>query len=636
MSKRVRQRGAKRRGGGGQASRSARAQARARADLIYDLKASPELAAEVLFEAFGGDPADPLVIPSIVARTDAERARAIVSAALERTADPTALSLAADLAILEGHADQAEEHVVHALQIVDSPELRLRQAAALAAQGRLAAAVDVLDGTLREEPLLTPLMMLRGSLLADLVALEGRPAQDCACGSGKSHEDCCGDEGRRVLDRFRDRTPLLRLHSAVARFTRSRPELVQAVSEGIEAWVASDAVSREELDSWTDIAASDAGRPEARTLQLIHEWAWAMPLVGEEDDILSAYADHPDAEPDLAQLGRDVAEVAMWGFWEIADPAAAPGVVVTELLTGGQLHAEIPAPLLAGLSRWSVLFGYFAPVDGVWRSGSGFVVASPVEARDVAHQFLDTVHDLADRLGREGRPLVRWANRIHDDFSSLWLAEAADIDPDTIPAYMALTRAVAPSIVAWTRAAQRGADGEEGIGFTSARLAVANGRAAWRALKGHPDFVEGRRGLYWGTRGVLSAQRNGIAAYLKSSDDLPELLDLLADLGHPARLVDQEVLGPEDFEDDQPPPPVTLPEDPDEVAAALRSWPDQPLEALNGLTPRQALQREQAEAEVEMLIRHLEYDADTRQLESVDTNGLRSELGLPTADDQIA
>jgi len=59
----------------------------------------------VLFEAFGGDPADPLVIPSIVARTDAERAGAIVAAALERTADPTALSLAADLAILEGHAD---------------------------------------------------------------------------------------------------------------------------------------------------------------------------------------------------------------------------------------------------------------------------------------------------------------------------------------------------------------------------------------------------------------------------------------------------------------------------------------------------------------------------------------------------
>lgn len=69
--------------------------------------------------------------------------------------------------------------------------------------------------------------------------------------------------------------------------------------------------------------------------------------------------------------------------------------------------------------------------------------------------------------------------------------------------------------------------------------------------------------------------------------------------------------------------------------AALRSWPEQPLQVLDGMTPRQALQRQQAEAEVEMLIRHLEYDADTRQLERVDTSGLRAELGLPTADDQI-
>jgi len=70
----------------------------------------------------------------------------------------------------------------------------------------------------------------------------------------------------------------------------------------MEAWIASEAVSREELDSWTDIAASEAGRPEGRTPQLINEWAWAMPLVGEEDDILCTYADHPDPDEVAAAL----------------------------------------------------------------------------------------------------------------------------------------------------------------------------------------------------------------------------------------------------------------------------------------------------------------------------------------------
>lgn len=121
MSKR--QRAAKRRGRGGQPGKSRHGETRSQADLVYDRRTSPERAAEVLLEAFGDDPVDPIVVPSFAIKADVERARAVVAAALEQKVGPTSLSLAADLALLEGRPRQAEEHLIRALGMADSPEL---------------------------------------------------------------------------------------------------------------------------------------------------------------------------------------------------------------------------------------------------------------------------------------------------------------------------------------------------------------------------------------------------------------------------------------------------------------------------------------------------------------------------------
>lgn len=647
MSKR--QRAAKRRGRGGQPGKSRHGETRSQADLVYDRRTSPERAAEVLLEAFGDDPVDPIVVPSFAIKADVERARAVVAAALEQKVGPTSLSLAADLALLEGRPRQAEEHLIRALGMADSPELQLRMAGALEAQGKLAAAVEVLDRTLAAHAGLGAQHLARGDLLADLLRREVQPAADCPCGSGRAYEKCCQPAGRRVLDRFGDRTRLLHLQDAVGRFMRSRPDLEHAFATAMETWVRVGAVSEEELAAWIETAKSDPARREAGTLKMMREWAWLMPVVGEEETILGIYAHDPDAAADVARLAKDAVGWAMWGLWELTDPTADPGVVVTELLTGVRLHVEVPASLLAGLSRWSVLLGYFVPVDGVWRCGSGLVSASPVEGREVAHQFVDALLDLKDKLGREGRPLVAWARHVHDELTSLWLPKAADNPTDALAGYVMLVRAMAPTLMSWLRAQHTppNADDHEPAEFVEARLGVANGRAAWRALKTHPDFVEEGDQLGWlstaeldeygeesALRGLLSAQKNVLVAEVDSGDDVVELLDVLAGLGHPARVLEEELVSSNDFDDDVPTAPVTLPDDPDEVAAALRAWPDRPLEVLDGITPRQALTRYRAVAAVEMLVRYLEYEADTRQLVNADTDALREELGLPSATGQ--
>lgn len=645
-----RQRAAKRRSRAGQPGRPRHVETRSQADLVYDRRTSPGRAAEVLLEAFGDDPVEPIVVPSFAIKADLERARAVVAAALEQKVGPTALSLAADLALLEGRPDQAEEHLIRALEMADSPDLHLRMAVALEAQGRLAAAVDVLDSTLAAHPGLDAQHLARGDLLADLLRREVRPAADCPCGSGRSYEKCCRPAGRRALARFGDRTRLLQLHDAVGRFIRSRPDLEHAFATAMETWVRVGAVSEEELAAWTETAKGDPARHEAGTLKMMGEWAWLMPVVGEEESILGIYADDPGAIAQVARLAKDTVGWAMWGLWEVTDPTAAPGVVVTEVLTGVHLHVEIPASLLAGLSRWSVLLGYFVPVDGVWRCGSGMVTASPVDGREVAHEFIDFVLDQKDKLGREGRPLVAWARDVHNELTSLWLPKAGEIPTDALAGYLAMVRATAPALMSWLRAQQAPplADDNEPAEFVEARLGVANGRAAWRALKTHPDFVEEDDQLGWlataklddddeepALRGLLSAQKNVIVADVDSGDDVVELLDVLADLGHPARVLEEELLRSNDFDDDSPTAPVTLPDDPDEVAAALHRWPDHPLEVLDGITPRQALRRHRAVAHVEMLVRYLEYEADTRQLVGADTDALREELGLPSATGQV-
>jgi hypothetical protein len=304
-------------------------------------------------------------------------------------------------------------------------------------------------------------------------------------------------------------------------------------------------------------------------------------------------------------------------------------VALTDLVTGTRLYAEVPRSLLAGVPRWSALFGYLVPVDGVWRAGSGFEVLSPVEARVVVHELIDEILDNADAFGREGRAMVAWARRVHDEIGDLWLAETAE--PPSEEATAALQVAVrlfAPGVLAALRE-MRGeivTDAEDG----PYALTLDDPDAAWRALADRPDFERDDLDLLW-----LSDEEDDGAlprAYLEREageilveaepEDLEALLDVLRGAGHPATATGRP------SEADPPEAPVALPDlEESGLPAWLEAWPDQPQEAFDGVTPRDAVERHDAAAAVEMLIRYLEHDADRRGV-ALETGALRTELSL--------
>src|SRR5215472_4363372 len=173
MGKRRKRQAAKRRGLTGE--QRLRRRAKVRAELVYDPRTRPALAAEILRELFGEGPVDLAVASEMHALIGIEGLRAVAEAALAGARDPVALSLAADVAVLSRHPEQAEEPLARALELVDDPDLQLRLALARASQGRLADAIDVLDAPLRANPGLERLQFARGRLLQQAGAgLAGR------------------------------------------------------------------------------------------------------------------------------------------------------------------------------------------------------------------------------------------------------------------------------------------------------------------------------------------------------------------------------------------------------------------------------------------------------------------------------
>src|SRR5215472_6441467 len=405
MGKRKKRQAAKRRGLTGE--QRLRRRAKVRAELVYDPGTEPALAAEILRELFGEGPVDLAVSSDMHLRIGIDGLRAVAEAALAVARDPAALSLAADVAVVSGVPDQAEEPLARALELVDDPDLHVRLALVRASQGRLAEAIEVLDAPLRADPGLQRLQFARGHLLEDA--------------------------GPDVAGRFLDRGPLDELVAAVRRFAGS--------AGGVREWLEVGAITEDETAD-----------PEDRRLPLIAAWAWLRPGPDEEPPPLESFVASEDQPAELRRRAGDWLSWAMWGLWEVGRPAGTPGVALTDLVTGARMYAEVPRALLADLPRWSVLFGCLVPVDGVWRAGSGLEVLTPLEARIAVHELLDEVMASGDALGRPGRPMVAWARRVHDELGDLWLPEASESPSEEAVAGLQIAvRLFAPGVLAAVR-----------------------------------------------------------------------------------------------------------------------------------------------------------------------------------------
>ncbi len=621
---------------------------RARAEQVFDPATSPVRAAALLREEYGDQPIEPEVAVAIAARGDLARARAVAGAALAQEAGPMALSLAADVALMDGRPDEAEHHAERALRLSDEPDLHLRLAVARADQGRLDEGIEVLDRVLVENPGVEELQLTRGELLERL-ATRGAPGGDGA------------------LQRFRDRGALLELQDAVASFTRSTPAREEAFAAALGQWIEAGAIGSEEMEAWAEAAATTPAGPEASTMRLMGEWAWLAPDAGTGSSLLEAFAGDAATPPELARRAGDFLDLALWGLWEVGTLSAAPGVRLTELLSGARVYAEVPPELLVDLPRWSVLIGYVVPVDGVWRSGSGFVVATPLQGREVAHELLDGLLDVLPDQVEEAPPEVRtllgWAERTHDELDLLRLPSDASMpSPAAFAAYQALVRSLAPGLVGMVRELQGTAPERGPAEIVRAELDVADPSAALRALADLSEFTydEDDEDLIWEDeeggwpRGSVGLNEGRLAVLLDSGDDLEELVALLGRQGHPATVRSRDVLvlhaadGDQDGDDDELDEldlddeddygedddeetidaAVAIPEaGADEVRDWLARWPEVPVAVLDDLTPLQAVRLDAAR--VETLVRCLENGLDVRGLrEEVETASLRERMGL--------
>ncbi len=244
---------------------------------------------------------------------------------------------------------------------------------------------------------------------------------------------------------------------------------------------------------------------------------------------------------ELRRRAGDWVGWAMWGLWEVGRPEHAPGVVMTDLISGVRLYAEVPRVVLEGLPRWSVLFGYVLPVDGVWRAGPWFEVATPIEARTLVHELVDAVMSNSDGFGKEGRQMVAWARRVHDRAGELWMPAA--LEPPSAEAMAGLqlaTRMFAPNLVAALREMQgRPVPQTGGLGWYI--LTLDDPDAAWTALAGQPGFeLEDEELLWLGPEGEepeldddgevmarasLERDDGGAIGVEIEADDLPGLLE---------------------------------------------------------------------------------------------------------------
>jgi tetratricopeptide (TPR) repeat protein len=286
-----------------------------------------------------------------------------------------------------------------------------------------------------------------------------------------------------------------------------------------------------------------AGHISEELMLLALERAFTSPLpIKYEPSAMLVYAAHEDTPPELARVAAEWSACVTFGLWQVCE-LSEPGVQLVNYLTGERVYANFPAELRAGLRPWAVLAGCVGHVGGIWQAGPAFCELSPTEARHVAQYLLGRVEEYGQK---------RTSRSVEGDLIHEWAV--------------------------------------------STGTALKDG--SWL-----PDLAEPAPSPAVSAIGSLIQHvLHGIVAVLRHMRET----DLLADLGHPAQVMDEQVT---DATDNPPPAAVAnaMPRDPVLSEAWMRAALDEPMPALEGLTPRDAASRVEYANRVEVFIREKEY-----------------------------
>jgi hypothetical protein len=157
-------------------------------------------------------------------------------------------------------------------------------------------------------------------------------------------------------------------------------------------------------------------------------------------------------------------------------------------------------------------------------------------------------------------------------------------------------------------------------------------RALLREQGEDPDTVVVDGNERW-LRGRIKPHEDRIEVNVNSRERLERFLELLRELGENPVVSKQLVIDPaEDLAQMRAGQLLSIGASEQSQAAWLQHFPDQPLRALDGRTPREAARRADDGPRLETLLRELEHDADvlfSRGMPAPDIGCLRDALQAP-------
>jgi hypothetical protein len=185
------------------------------------------------------------------------------------------------------------------------------------------------------------------------------------------------DGERAALDRFADRSALVALREAFGEFL-DRTEWGKVVARRVA----------DEFAMAGDLPADDRETLTELCSELVSMGLTSDGSAEEGESPLLAFAADPSVPPEVASAASAWKAHAHYGLWQMADPAAAPGVWCTDLVSGRGLYVQFPPEVLTGAPPWTVWLGAVLPLNGIWRCVGTGSRLSPEEA-DAAAEYIE-------------------------------------------------------------------------------------------------------------------------------------------------------------------------------------------------------------------------------------------------------
>jgi hypothetical protein len=522
----------------------------------------------------------PLMVPVVVGQSSLRRVAGIAEAALRLApGSRNALAFAAQVATAQGDHARARLLMGEAWS-AGEPDLALRQtrAAVLVAAGCVTGALLEIDALCAGCPDYFVPQALRAETLTLLERrVAGPPDEACTCGSGLLYAGCCRGTELDALRRFEDRTDLddliRKLHAHLA-------GLDGFISAAVEEWL------RAQRRWWggdyplseSDLVASALWGAEVIAHAPGTEARWAVS--GGRRTVLEDFAGLPEVRERHGKLIDAWVGSARFGVWQVDPDQRGPGLIIDDLLTGLKIYAAVDPGVRDDVAApWTVLAGTMVPDGGIWRSLPGLVVLSPAEA-DI---LVGRVHELASVLvecgsGDELQPSL-------EAIPPSMLPEMGPPPPPEVATVMVNTaNGMLPELLAEARLGrmpQLNAD-DEVVVNVQARVTADDVGALWARLLEWDDIhLQPADELRWTGRPLDALEPSAVVSRRATSTG------------------------------GQPSAPWAGPKGSSAEAVALweQQWPDQAAFALDGRTPREAVESIENHPRLELVLRELEFHA---------------------------